>query len=167
MKKNYSSVAITAFIFSLASLMLPPGGDLNAADIFSKVTGIIGSGADNSRGAAWGDYDDDGFIDLFVANTGPDGSGPARHFLYHNNTDGTFSRVTNGPVATVASDARGCVWGDYDNDGYLDLVIGIDGEGNLPLVERAVEVAGPLKALGCLVVRGCDTLARRRHRGRG
>ena len=77
----------------------------------------------NSRGAAWGDYDNDGFIDLFVPQIGPGGIGSARHFLYHNNRDGTFSRITTGPVAAVVSACRGAVWGDYDNDGYLDLVL--------------------------------------------
>ena len=77
------------------------------ADIFTKVTEGPGSDVGNSRGAAWGDYDNDGFIDLFVPNIGPGGSGSARHFLYHNNTNGTFSRVTDGPVAEVQSVARG------------------------------------------------------------
>ena len=123
MKKNYLSTTMTALMLSLASLTLPPVGDLHAADIFTKVTAGPGSDVGNSRGAAWGDYDNDGFIDLFVANIGPGGSGSASHFLYHNNRNGTFSRVTNGPVAAVVSAGRGAAWGDYDNDGYLDLVL--------------------------------------------
>jgi hypothetical protein len=47
----------------------------------------------------------------------------ASHFLYHNNADGAFSRVTNGPVAEAVSASRGAAWGDYDNDGYLDLIL--------------------------------------------
>src|SRR6266498_4144513 len=89
---------------------------------FTKVIEGPGGDVGNSRGAAWGDYDNDGFIDLFVPNIGPRAS-PASHFLYHNNRDGTFNRVTNGPVGEVQSVARGAVWGDYDNDGYLDLVL--------------------------------------------
>src|SRR5262249_6345867 len=66
--------------------------------------------------------DNDGFIDLFVPNLGPN-SGSAFQFFYHNNRDGTFSNVNDGPVAAVFSPGQGAAWGDYDNDGYLDLVL--------------------------------------------
>ena len=123
MKKTNLCAAMTGLIVLLASLTLPPVTNLKAADIFTKVTEGPGSGVANSRGAAWGDYDNDGFIDLFVPQIGPDGSSSASHFLYHNNTNGTFSRITNGPVAEVQSAGFGAAWGDYDNDGYLDLVL--------------------------------------------
>jgi hypothetical protein len=123
MNKDYLSGAIAAFMLALASPMLPLVGDLHAADIFTKITTGAGSDVGNSRGAGWGDYDNDGFIDLFVAQIGPGGIGSASPFLYHNNRDGTFSRVTNGPVAAVVSAGRGAAWGDYDNDGYLDLIL--------------------------------------------
>ena len=130
MKKNYLSTTMTALMLSLASLTLPPVGDLHGADIFTKVIAGPGSDLGNSTGAAWGDYDNDGFIDLFVAQRGPGGIGSARHFLYHNNTNGTFSRVTNGPMAAVLSAGKGAAWGDYDNDGYLDLVLVNDSQPN-------------------------------------
>jgi enediyne biosynthesis protein E4 len=123
MRKTHLPITISAFILSLAALTLPTVSDLNAADIFTKITVGPGSGVGNSRGAAWGDYDNDGFIDLFVANIGPGGIGSATHFLYHNNTNGTFSRITNGAVAQVVSAGRGAAWGDYDNDGFLDLTL--------------------------------------------
>src|SRR6185369_11330819 len=129
MKKADLSMAMTGLMFSLASLMLAPVGDLNAADLFTKVIAGPGSGVANSRGGAWGDYDNDGFIDLFVPQVGPGGGGSASHFLYHN-ANGTFSRVTNGPVAEVVSAGFGAAWGDYDNDGYLDLVLVNEAESN-------------------------------------
>ena len=71
--------------------------------------------------AAWGDYDNDGLPDLFV--TGADGT--AR--LYHNNGNGSFTNVTSVPMVslglTSGATANGAAWGDYDNDGYLDLVV--------------------------------------------
>lgn len=87
MKKTFLSTATTALIFLLASLTLPPVGDLNAADIFTKVSeGSIASDGGNGRGGAWGDYDNDGFIDLFVPQASRDDENDASQFLYHNNT---------------------------------------------------------------------------------
>ena len=122
MKTNSPSTAVTTLMLSLASLTLSLVSDLHAADTFTKVTAGPGGDAGNSYGAAWGDYDGDGFIDLFVAQSGP-GSASAFQFHYHNDTNGTFSRVTTGPVAEVMSAGRGAAWGDYDNDGHLDLIL--------------------------------------------
>jgi hypothetical protein len=116
---SYSVVVIDGFGDSAIS----EAALLTVDPTFTKVTAGPGSDVGNSRGAAWGDYDNDSFIDLFVAQCGPDSFSPASHFLYHNNTNGTFSRITNGLVAAVESTARGAAWGDYDNDGYLDLVL--------------------------------------------
>ena len=69
---------------------------------------------------AWGDYDNDGWLDLFVANFDPAG----RNALFHNNLDGTFSRVNTGPIPTETSaQTFGVAWADYDNDGWMDLII--------------------------------------------
>src|SRR6266498_3683385 len=88
--------------------------DVGAA--FTRITtGPVATDGGDSSGAAWGDYDNDGFIDLFVANN------PSLNALYRNNGDGTFSKVTN---ATPALDrGYGCAWGDFNNDGNLDLLV--------------------------------------------
>jgi hypothetical protein len=76
-----------------------------------------------SMGCAWGDYDNDGFLDLFVGNEGGPVGGPPPvvNFLYHNNGDGTFTKVTTGSPVNEYSDSLGVAWVDYDNDGFLDL----------------------------------------------
>ncbi len=73
-----------------------------------------------SEGADWGDYDNDGLMDLFVAD-----NGGARSHLYHNDSSGSFADVPMGPMLAppAGSNPRGATWGDYDNDGYLDLVM--------------------------------------------
>jgi len=124
MKKPHLTLAMTALMLPLASFMLLTVGELYAAEVFTRVSEGPGSGVGNTRGAAWGDYDNDGFIDLFAATAG------GKHFLYHNNTNGSFSRVTNGPVAEVSSVGRGAAWSDYDNDGYLDLYLGNSEQAN-------------------------------------
>jgi enediyne biosynthesis protein E4 len=122
MKKNSPSTATPGLMLSLAALILPPVSDLKA-DIFTRVTAAPWTDIGTSRGGAWGDYDNDGFIDLFVPQSGASG-GSALQFLYHNNANGTFTRVTNGPIAAVVSTGWGAAWGDYDNDGFPDLFLG-------------------------------------------
>ncbi len=84
---------------------------------FTDVTedaGVAGSGY--SMGAAAGDYDNDGHVDLFVA-------GVFRNILYHNRGDGHFEDVTE--KAGIKSDkwAVAAGWFDYNNDGLLDLFV--------------------------------------------
>ena len=91
----------------------------NGDGTFTKITdGDIVNDGGNSSGCAWGDYDNDGYLDLFVANDTLE-----NNFLYHNNGDGTFTRTTDGPIANDGGNSSGGVWGDYDNDGLLDLFV--------------------------------------------
>jgi tetratricopeptide (TPR) repeat protein len=86
---------------------------------------------DMGSGAAWGDYDDDGWEDLAIANeVGPLSmtdaerrASPARVVLYHNNHDGTFTDVTDQSGITFRGWGMAVAWGDYDNDGRIDLLI--------------------------------------------
>lgn len=77
----------------------------------------------NSGSAAWGDYDNDGFLDLFLSGSNNSSQPETFNILYHNNGDGTFSWVTNSIVGQEAASSTGCAWGDYDNDGWLDLFV--------------------------------------------
>ena len=93
---------------------------------FRFVTGNAITSSRSSLGAAWADYDDDGFVDLFAA-------GPTEDQLFHNNGNGTFTRITfNNPIVTTTHGSFGTiggVWGDYDNNGLLDLFV-VKGMGN-------------------------------------
>jgi hypothetical protein len=97
----------------------------NGDGTFTTVTtGIIATdAAAQSWDCAWGDFDNDGWLDLFVANASFNGGG--RDYLYRNNGDGTFIKITAAPVATELTDSvgGGCAWGDYDRDGFIDLFI--------------------------------------------
>lgn len=91
---------------------------------------------DMGSGAAWGDYDNDGWQDLFVPNiAGPitlslaeQRESPARASLYRNNGDGTFTDVTDRAGVGFRGIGMGAAWADYDNDGWLDLFVTAYGE---------------------------------------
>ena len=71
-----------------------------------------------STGQAWGDYDNDGWVDLFLAG----GTNPST--LYRNDRDGTFSvSALSNQLALPDTWSGGAVWADYDNDGFKDLYV--------------------------------------------
>ena len=75
-----------------------------------------------SAGSSWGDYDNDRLIDLFICNWEYGGSG-TQNFLYHNEGNGHFSKIESGAIVNETGFFSASAWGDYDNDGYVDLVV--------------------------------------------
>jgi len=89
----------------------------NRDGTFTDVTEKAGVGAGGyGQGVAVGDYDADGFPDIYVAQYG-------RSILYHNNGDGTFTDVTEKAGVAAPGWSSSAVWFDYDNDGRLDLFV--------------------------------------------
>jgi hypothetical protein len=89
---------------------------------FEKVTGLcVVTDGGSSGSSSWGDYDNDGDLDLYVCNQSY--YTPRSDFLYENLGDGNFARVTDEPMLTDSSASTACAWGDYDRDGDLDLYI--------------------------------------------
>jgi hypothetical protein len=89
----------------------------NRDGTFTDVTEAAGVGAGTfGMGVAVGDYDNDGFPDLFVTAYG-------RCTLFHNNRDGTFTDVTAKVGVAAPGWTTSAVWLDYDNDGRLDLFV--------------------------------------------
>jgi len=84
--------------------------ELGIADINQPGTGV-------SMGAVWGDYDNDGYEDLFLYKWG-------KPELYHNDQGKGFTRVTDQAGLPPWLNANTAVWLDYDGDGLLDLFIG-------------------------------------------
>jgi hypothetical protein len=80
----------------------------------TKKAGVAAGGY--GQGIAVGDYDGDGFPDLYVTQYG-------RNILYHNNGDGTFTDVTEKAGVAAPGWSSSAVWFDYDNDGKLDLFV--------------------------------------------
>jgi len=85
-------------------------GELGIADLNQPGTGV-------SMGAVWGDYDNDGFEDLFLYKWG-------RPELFHNDGGKHFTRVTEQAALPTWVNANTAIWFDYDGDGLLDLFVG-------------------------------------------
>jgi len=84
---------------------------------FEDVTEKAGlQGTGYGMGVAVGDYDNDGFEDLYVTAYGG-------NKLYHNNGDGTFTDVTQKAGVGASGWSTSAAWVDLDNDGYLDLIV--------------------------------------------
>ena len=89
----------------------------NRDGTFTDVTekaGVVAGGY--GQGVAVGDYDGDGFPDLYVTQYG-------KSILYRNNGDGTFTDVTAKAGVEAPGWGSSAVWFDYDNDGRLDLFV--------------------------------------------
>jgi hypothetical protein len=90
---------------------------------------ILGGEDELFVGCCWGDYDNDGFEDLFLPQIYNDIT-YAYSFLYHNNGNNTFTDVSNQTGVRVWDTYGGC-WCDYDEDGDLDLITGGKGEADI------------------------------------
>jgi hypothetical protein len=103
---------------SFYNCLLRQKSDGTFEDVTARA-GLTGEHLDFNFGVAVGDYDNDGYEDLFLCGIGPNA-------LYHNNGDGTFTDVTAAagigrkPADTLSIAAA---WFDYDNDGLLDLIV--------------------------------------------
>ncbi|MBN1559814.1 VCBS repeat-containing protein, partial [candidate division KSB1 bacterium] len=94
----------------------------NGDGTFTKISdGALVNDESDSPCGSWGDYDNDGDLDLFVVNLG------INNFLYANNGDGTFTKITEAIIVYDEECSNGCSWADYDNDGDLDLFVSNSG----------------------------------------
>ena len=102
----------------------------NGDGTFTDVTHAAGvADPQSSFCAAWADYDNDGHLDLYIAD-GVIGDGAA-NVLYHNNGDGTFTNTAELAGVADTGNSLGTAWGDYDKDGYIDLHVVNFGQSNV------------------------------------
>jgi hypothetical protein len=89
---------------------------------FTEVTSdpVVDEITSYSNGNSWADYDDDDDMDLFVTTVWGDNN---VNYLYTNDGDGTFTKVTSGDIVNTQHMSWGGVWGDYDGDNDLDIIV--------------------------------------------
>ena len=96
-------------------------GDIQFEEVSQRV-GITRIG--ESWGNAWGDFDGDGYLDLWATNH------KQKPSLYRNNGDGTFTNIIDEVwQANSFADTHGAAWADFDNDGDQDLMVLSGGNG--------------------------------------
>lgn len=96
-----------------SSRLFRNNGDGTFTDV-TKESGLLNQGW--GMGVTVGDYDNDGFRDVFITNFGSNA-------LFHNNGDGTFTNVTKDAGLEGGNWSTGGAWGDYDRNGRLDLYV--------------------------------------------
>lgn len=122
----------------------------NGDGTFTDVTQAAGLAhpATKSQTAVWADFDNDGWLDLFVGNEFSSSQ------LFHNNRDGTFTDVARQAGVAQSAFTKAVVAGDYDNDGYSDIYVSNlgaenflyhnNGDGTFTNLARALHVEQPL-----------------------
>lgn len=123
--KKISRTEVARWTLLLGVVCLLAGG-AQGGPPFSDVTDQAGlTDAENERGLAWGDFDGDGDLDLYVARAGANS-------LYRNEGDGTFVDVAADAGVTCPTVTWGLAWGDYDLNGTIDLYLcNFDNQTNL------------------------------------
>jgi hypothetical protein len=106
--------------YGVNNLLYRNDGNAGNFPQFSLIqTSVVGQDGGFSEDVSWGDYDNDGHLDLYISNS----AGNKRNFLYRNDGSGGFQKVLNSPAATDQNTSRCVTWTDYDHDGDPDLFV--------------------------------------------
>jgi enediyne biosynthesis protein E4 len=118
---GWPDLAVTTYSSNSRTKLYHNGGDGTFTEV-GAAAGMRTAGL--PWRVAWGDYDRDGFVDLYQANGASD-------FLYHNNGDGTFTELGQSAGVSGPEFSNAPAWGDYDRDGWPDLFVADDGADHL------------------------------------
>ncbi len=140
------------FIHPMPTSLLRNNGDGTFTDV-TEEAGLYDPV--NSISATWGDFDNDGFVDLFICCE------KQKNRLYRNLRDGTFEEVASraGVAGEATNHCKGAAWVDFDNDHYPDLFVNnLSGtaqlfrnnrNGTFQDVTAEMNIAGPRKGFSC------------------
>jgi len=137
---NMKHYLLIVFIFLISGTLLlscsENSGDSAPLPIFdSAIDSGIGFVGFFGQTSAWGDFNNDGCQDLFVGNTD---SGLLNVFLFKNNCDSTFTDITS-ESGIIDVPVRSVSWADFDNDGFLDLVVSTIMGGAPPILYKNLD----------------------------
>ncbi|MBR9920616.1 MAG: T9SS type A sorting domain-containing protein [Bacteroidetes bacterium] len=90
---------------------------------FNNLRNAITQMTDPTYGACFGDYDNDGDLDLYLAKGRPEVDTTIQNELFYNNGTGAFIKVKTGAPVEDAFNSYACAWVDYNQDGWLDLFV--------------------------------------------
>lgn len=102
--------------YNVSNMFYSNQGD---GDFLQIDTGLVSLETNYSETASWGDANNDGFVDLFVTNSG----GNKKNAFYANTGNGYFQKLENIVPTTESDFSRNVTWTDYDLDGDLDLYV--------------------------------------------
>ncbi len=108
--------------FAMRNSLLKNNGDGTFSDV-TEASGLL-SGDHRTHSAAWSDFDNDGWLDVFVGHE----ESPSQ--LFRNNGDGTFTDVSRKAGVHQTAFTKGASWGDYDHDSFADLYVSNYGSEN-------------------------------------
>ena len=98
----------------------------NGDGTFTQITNLpIVNDSAYTRGHAWADLNNDGWLDLFLGNDGG-GNIHQNDFLYISDGQGSFNQITTGDIVNDNGRTQGFALGDYDNDGFIDIFTSLD-----------------------------------------
>ncbi len=111
----------------------------NTRGVFTQVTsGPLVTNGGYSETCTWGDYNNDGLLDLYVTNS----AGISKNFLYKNLGGNQFQKILDGAIVNDQNSSRGANWVDYDNDGDLDLFVCNESDQNENLYKNMLKETG-------------------------
>jgi hypothetical protein len=138
--------------YGVNNLLYKNNGDGSFTQVLS---GNLVNDGGFSETASWGDYDKDGWLDLYVTNS----DGGFKNFLYRNLQDGSFQKVTTGSPVTDAFTSRSANWTDFNMDGNLDLFVTNEGTQNENLYRNNGDGSFTKLTTGPLLTAGGRTMS--------
>ncbi|MCP4613094.1 MAG: VCBS repeat-containing protein [Planctomycetes bacterium] len=130
---------ITTLAFCLL-LSLPIAAQQVTFEEVTQSSGLVMSYYSRwSTDMAWGDYDNDGNVDVYITSWGQATTGLGQNALYRNTGSGTFYNVGATTGTDLFTNSKGAAWGDFDNDGDLDLFVANFAEGDIVFKNMLIE----------------------------